>query len=567
MARKGRIDSRLATQVLVLQIVVVALTLAIAFGMFAVFMHQRLRSEYGIRALDIARVLADAPVVRAGVTGIDDEPGPLSPGELAKGPLQAVAMDVQHRTDMLYVVISNDQGLRLAHPDVGLLGKPTSTDASPALAGREEVLLETGTLGRSVAAKVPILAPTSQRVVGEVSVGISTAAVHEQLWSNIRTSAVLIGATLLLGALASFLLARRWRALTLGLRPTEMAEMVRGQSAVLHGIGEGVVAADEDWQTTFVNDEACRLLGIEGDAGRPVADIGLTPRVLAVFRAADATPTLANVDERIVVVSARPVEREGRNLGTVLVVRDRTDVESLTRQLDAVQLMSSALRAQRHEFANRLHLLNGLLHAGHTDEAAQYVEELLGTGPLGSAVPGIEVVRDPFLQAFLAAKAAAAREAGVTLTIGENSWVPGRLTLPVDVTTVLGNLVDNAIDATRGTPGDVKEVEVELLQENSTLFITVADSGPGVAEDFVDDIFVEGTTTKPDSGIPGGRGIGLALSRQLSRGLGGDLRLSSTGDPDARLCGAEFIAQLPGVIAGGDIPEDIPEEAEWTSQN
>jgi two-component system CitB family sensor kinase len=191
--------------------------------------------------------------------------------------------------------------------------------------------------------------------------------------------------------------------------------------------------------------------------------------------------------------------------------------------------MSTALRAQRHEFANRLHLLNGLLHAGHTDEAAQYVEELLGTGPLGSAVPGIEAVRDPFLQAFLAAKAAGAREAGVILTIGENTWVAGRLALPVDVTTVLGNLLDNAIDATRGAPGDVKEVEVELATENSTLFVTVADSGTGVRRLRRTNL-VEGTTTKPDwhTGRPR---ASAGASRQLSRGLGGDLWLSSTGDP------------------------------------
>ena len=165
---------------------------------------------------------------------------------------------------------------------------------------------------------------------------------------------------------------------------------------------------------------------VENEPGGPVEKIGLTPRVLDVFKSAESTPTLATVGDRIVVVSARHVTREGRELGTVLVVRDRTDVESLTRQLDAVQLMSTVLRAQRHEFANRLHLLNGLLHSGHVDEAAQYVEELLGSGPLGSAIPGIEAIRDAFLQAFLAAKSAAAREAGVTLTIGENTWVPGQ---------------------------------------------------------------------------------------------------------------------------------------------
>ena len=162
----------------------------------------------------------------------------------------------------------------------------------------------------------------------------------------------------------------------------------------------------------------------------------------------------------------------------------------------------------------------------------EYLEELLGTGPLGSALPGIDAIRDAYLQAFLAAKAAAAREAGVTLKIAENTWVSGRLVLPVDVTTVVGNLLDNAIDAARLGSNHTKEVEIELLQDGSTLHVIVLDSGDGVAPDFVEDLFTEGRTTKPDSGIPGGRGIGLALSRQISRSLGGDLRLSSPGDTD-----------------------------------
>jgi len=562
MAGSGRVDVRLATQVLVLQLVVVLFTLVVAFGLFAVFSHQTLANEYGIRALDIARVVAAAPAVRADVTGYDESP--LTPSaaltdQLARGPLQTIASQVQKRTDVLFVVITNNQGIRLAHPDRDELGRHVSTDPSEALAGREVVLHQSGTLGRSVRAKVPVLAPDSERVVGEVSVGISTAAVHEQLRRNLRTSAVLGGVALLVGALGSVLLARRWRGLTLGLRPTEMAELVRSQAAVLHGIGEGVLAADTSWKTTFVNDEACRLLEIGNEPGRPVEEIGLTTRVLEVFKAADPTPTLATAGDRIVVVSARAVSREGRELGTVLVVRDRTDVESLTRQLDAVQLMSTVLRAQRHEFANRLHLLNGLLHSGHVDEASQYLEELLGSGPLGSALPGIDTIRDSYLQAFLAAKAAAAREAGVALTVGESTWVSGRLALPVDVTTVLGNLVDNAIDAARIADTSNKQVEAELLQEGSTLHITVADSGAGVVPGFVDDLFTEGTSTKPDSGVPGGRGIGLALSRQISRSLGGDLWLASPGDPAARLRGAEFIARLPGVM--------VEEGAQWPDQS
>jgi two-component system CitB family sensor kinase len=562
MARIRRVDVRLATQVLVLQVAVVTLTLGIAGGMLAFFSHDRLAAQYEDQSLDVARAIAFAPAVRADVTRYDAtplSPSPALTAELADGQLQQLATEVQQRADLLFVVITNDQGIRLSHPNRDELGKHVSTDPSEALAGHEVVDREQGTLGRSVRAKVPVYAPNSSRVVGEVSVGISTAEVHHQLWSDVRKAGLLVGLALIIGIVGSVLLARRWRGLTMGLQPSEMAELIRGQAAVLHGIDEGVLAVDTEWNVTFVNDEASRLLEVGSEPGKPVEEIGLTPRVLDVFRSADSTPTLATVGDRIVVVSARHVARGGRDLGTVLVVRDRTDVESLTRQLDAVQLMSTVLRAQRHEFANRLHLLNGLLQSGHAEEAAQYVEELLGSGPLGSAIPGIDAIRDAFLQAFLAAKSASAREAGVTLTIGENTWVPGRLALPVDVTTVLGNLLDNAIYAARTGANEDKVVEVELLQDDSTLHITVADTGDGVAPEFVEHVFTEGKSTKPDSGIPGGRGIGMALSRQITRALSGDIRLSSPGNPGATLCGAEFIARLPGVM--------VEEEAQWAAQN
>ena len=546
MTGKRRIDLRLATQILLLQLAIVALTLGIAFFLLAVLYHHRLIDEYGHRSLDIARVLASAPAVRADVATYDGDVPPAA--ELESGPLQNIATKVRLATGVLFVVITNDRGIRLSHPNPDELGKPVSTDPSTALSGGEEVVEQTGTLGPSIRAKVPVVALDSTRVIGQISVGMSTSTVYGLLRNEQRAAAITGGPALLAGVVLSGLLARRWREQTLDLQPPEMTELVRTQEAVLHGIGEGVLAVDTEGNTTFVNDEACRLLEIGSATGHPIDQIGLTPRVLDVVRSCDPAPTLATVGERVLVVSARPVSREGRELGTVLVVRDRTDVELLTRQLDAVQLMSTVLRAQRHEFANRLHLLNGLLHTGHTEEASRYLAELLGSGPLGSALPGINAIRDPFLQAFLAAKAAVAREAGATLRIGEGTFAPGWLAHPVDVTTVLGNLLDNAIDAVRTGGNDVKVVDVELLQDNSTLHITVGDSGDGVASEFVDQVFVEGTSTKPQSDIPGGRGIGLALARQIARSLGGDIWLSHPGNPGAELCGAEFIARVPAVM-------------------
>lgn len=548
MSGKRRIDLRLATQILLLQLAVVGLTLGIAFALLAVVYHQRLIGEYGNRSLDIARVLAAAPAVRADVAMYDGEVP--SAGQLASGPLQNIAAKVRAGTGVLFVVFTNDRGIRLSHPTVAELGKPVSTDPSVALSGRVEVLEQTGTLGPSVRAKVPVLALDSDRVIGAVSVGMSTSSVYQLLRDEQRTAALTAGPALVAGVVLSALLARRWRNQTLDLQPTEMTELVRTQEAVLHGIGEGVLATDTHGKITFVNDEASRLLEIGSATGHPVDQIGLTPRVLDVLQSCDPAPTLATVGEHVLVVSARPVSREGRELGTVLIVRDRTDIEALTRQLDAVQLMSTVLRAQRHEFANRLHLLNGLLHRGNSQEATRYLEELLGSGPLGSALPGIDAIRDNYLQALLAAKAAGVREAGVTLRIGENTWVPGRLAFPVDATTVLGNLIDNAIEAARmGGSRSEKVVEVELLQDNSTLHITVADSGEGVPPDFADQIFIEGASTKTQSDQAGGRGIGLTLSRHIARALGGDLVLSRPVNPGEQLCGAEFIARLPGVMA------------------
>ncbi|MGB2719925.1 MAG: ATP-binding protein, partial [Rhodococcus sp. (in: high G+C Gram-positive bacteria)] len=343
----------------------------------------------------------------------------------------------------------------------------------------------------------------------------------------------------------------------LGLEPEELAELVREQEAVLHGIGEGVVAIDPDGVVTVVNDEARTLLSIDGKPGMRIENIGLTPRLLEVIRSPTAEPVLAAVDEVVVIASARKVLRDNRNLGTVLTVRDRTDVETLTRQLDAVQSMSAVLRAQRHEFANRMHLVSGLLHEGHPDRASQYIDEILGVGPRSETVEGIDAVSDAYLRSFLTAKAAHARESSVRMVLGENTWVGGEVAVPVDVTTVLGNLVDNAIDAARLGVRRPAEVEVELVQDGSTLHIVVVDSGDGVDLE-VDQMFVEGVSTKSTAESPGGRGVGLALSRQIARTRGGDVTLADAGGQiteENQRGGAVFIASIPDALLTDEVTQ------------
>ncbi|MFI5658512.1 ATP-binding protein [Streptomyces sp. NPDC051684] len=548
---------RLRTQVLLLQSAVVALALTAAFGAFAYVNDQHVEREYQLRALGVARTVAANPVVRAqaarysvSADGRRRARAEQDVAALAEGPVQALAQAARARTGSLFVVVTDDRGVRLAHPQKSQLGRMVSTDPSRALAGHEVLDHDRAHLGEEIVAKVPVYAPHSRRVVGEANAGVAASHVHDQVVRVLLVGLACLTLALLVGVLASAALARRWRRLTLGLEPEELVGLVQEQEAVLHGIGDGVLALDARERVTVVNDEARRLLAVDGPAGAPVAEWGLPPRVLAVARAArsdggSGEPVVTTAGERVLVVSARRVRRADRDLGTLVTVKDRTDVESLTRQLDAVQAMGSALRAQRHEFGNRLHVVAGLVHGGHLAQAARYLEELTGTGSASVSLPGLDAVDDDYLRTFLRAKAAQAREKGVELVLGEGTWVDSPVTEPVDVTTVLGNLLDNAVHAAGEGGRPARQVEVELMTQDTTLVITVADSGDGVPADRAEAVFEEGFSTKEGGSVPGGRGVGLALVRQIARGRGGEVELVA---PGGDLGGAMFVARLPDVL-------------------
>ncbi|NED60542.1 histidine kinase, partial [Streptomyces sp. SID10244] len=260
--------------------------------------------------------------------------------ELASGPLQAEAVAVQQRTGALFVVIGNQSGVRLAHPEPDEIGKQVSTDPSNALAGNEEVSTDRGTLGESVRAKVPVF--DDGRVVGFVSVGVSTARLAAETRRDTLATILIALAALAVGAAGSALLARRWRRLTLGLEPDELTELVREQGAVLHSMADGVLAVDSTGIVRVVNDTARRLLDLTDPVGRNVDALGLTPRVRSVLDQPIAEPIAATVGDRVVLVSSHTVEADGRDLGMVMSVIDRTDVERLTREVDSIRAMSTA---------------------------------------------------------------------------------------------------------------------------------------------------------------------------------------------------------------------------------
>lgn len=543
---------RVFAQVLTAQVALTTGVMVLATGLFLAPLSSELDDQAMRRALSIAQTTAAGPdLARELVT---TEPA-------AHGPVQAEAERIRTATGALYVVVMDTRGVRWSHTHTDEIGRHVSTDPSRTLAGRQVRQIDTGTLGRSARAKVP-LRDGRGRIVGAVSVGIAYDRVRGRLFGTIPALLRYAGAALAVGVLAAVALSRRLRRRTHGVAFADISALLDEREAMLHGIREGVVAFDRRGRIRLVNDEAARLLGLDARAaGRALDEVlppGRTTDVLA--GRVDGADLLAVSGGRVLVANRMPTQ-DG---GAVVTLRDRTELELLSRELDGTQGLLDALRAQDHEHANQLHTLRGLLELGRYEKAVEFVSEV-ASAQRASAEQIAERVHDPLLSALLVGKAAVAAERGVSLRVSSATLLPDAVVDPRDLVTVLGNLIDNALDATGERRRDKPFVEVELRAEHTTAVLRVSDTGPGVPPELREQIFAEGWSTKAAPPAPGarpyvhpvsfdrGRGIGLALVRRLAERYGGMARVTARAGG-----GAVFTVVLPEALARHDNAPGLP---------
>ncbi|MDN6133232.1 MAG: sensor histidine kinase [Brevibacterium sp.] len=574
MSRPIRSFSR---RVLLSQLTVVVVILALVTGVFAWMGARSVTEVTETKALSTARALAIDPEVRRGATRASVEHA-AHPDPAITAPLLEITDDLRTTSGIVFAVITDDRGIRLTHPNRDNIGHRVSTSPDEALAGRESVTHERGTLGETVRAKVPIRSTADgTTVVGEVSVGIHASVLDADLRREFLVLGSVAVLALAIGVIASLALGRRLRRETLGIGPEEMAEMARDQGAVLRGLDDGVLAFSSSGIPTLTNSTAEELLGIahvdtdaDGSGPGPRADVPeVIRRMMLEAPIHGALRRRVNVGDRILLATAVRVSRDGVSVGGVVTLRDETQVLTMARQLESVTSMARALRTQRHEFANRLHTVLGLVDTDATDEARNYLATILQTGPIAAPVEGIEVISDPYLQALLEAKGTTAAEAGVTLAVTPDSLVLGTVKAPEDVTLILGNLIDNAVRAvvTHAIGSADKDadradevfgrVEVTLLGSGSELHAVVADTGGGVDDEDAESIFDEGVSSADDLDSEHGHGIGLALCRRIARRHSGRIWLLAGHDPE--MGGAGFAVHLPDVLSVDEADtDDIP---------
>src|SRR6476661_7352700 len=500
--RTSRREPSVARQILVLQVLVVVVLVVSALGLAAYDARRTARTTATDRAVAVAHTLADSPALVAAL----DRRNPSTT-------IQPMAERVRRDSGVDFITVMNLDLIRYSHPDPSQIGKHFVGDVGDAPKGGTFTQEYAGTLGPSMRAVVPVR-DTAGKVVALVSVGITI----ERIDRGLRNDVLLIGLAALavvgVGLTSTWLVARRLRRATHGMGEQEITRMYEYYSAVLHAVREGLLLIDDRGRVQLVNDEARRLLGLPEDVlGRPVADLGLPPGLV--------TAALGRTSE--------------------------ADDIYVAGELDVVRGLTESLRSQNHEAANRLHTVVSLIEMGRPDEAVAFAtEELQVAQHLTDRM--VAQVGDPVVAALLLGKSAEAAERGIELTVTGDlpdlaESVPSR-----DLVTVLGNLVDNALDAVTAQPD--RRVTVRLEGDAESVRVVVGDSGPGLTPDQAAHVLERGWTTKASADDLGGRGVGLALVGQVARRHGGEVAIGVSQQG-----GAEFAVTLcPAPVAAGREP-------------
>ena len=544
------VRQRLSTQVVIMMVAILVVTMAAGFAVVQHNLNRQLNEQYEHRALAVAQALASQPSLQQAVQ--DGDPGGVGPNGL----VQALAMAAADATGARFVVITNAAGIRYSHPNPRLIGRPIGypdrepTSSEPFRTGKPWMGIQPGTLGVEATGKAPIF--SHGQLIGEVSVGFLTATVAVQVAKTLGELAAYFLAVLALGVLAALALARRLKRQTFGLELREIAALLQQREAMLHGIREGLLGCDKNERIVLANDFAQQLLELPPDfVGRPLRQF-LPPGRLAdvVTGEVEGSDLMVLHGDRVLVANRMPIRHEGRHhLGWVVTFQDRTESEALKRQLDDAIGLTETLRAQSHEFANRLHTLVGLVELGRYEEAIQFVTDV--SAARAALTERLQAgIKDAKLVALILAKVSLADERDVTLRVMDDSHVKDPIRDVSEVLTVVGNLIDNAIDAAAQAPKP-RWVELTIVAAEHDLLVRVRDSGHGVPHDMREAIFMDGVTTK-SSATGARRGLGLALVRQVVTGRGGMISLGHDG-------GAVFTAVLPKCV-GVDQAAVAPDE-------
>jgi two-component system CitB family sensor kinase len=504
---------RLQSKMILIICTLLFFVISILGGIFEYIGYSTIKEQIGNRALVVAQTVASIPTIRSAFD--EDQPSTK---------IQPITEEIRLKTGAEFIVVGNREGVRYSHPFPERIGQEmVGGDNGPVLEGKSIISEAVGSLGPSLRGKTPIF-NNQGKVIGIVSVGFLMEDINV-ITDNYKNQIILIGFfTLLFGIIGAILIANTVKRAILGLEPQEIAALYEEKRAILESIREGIIAINAKGIVTMVNHAAINLLELKQAktiTGQHIFNILPSSRLLEVIRNGKAEfDQQMWFDENELIVNRIPIyNRQKQVIGAVSSFRNKSEIFKLGQELSQVKRYAEALRAQTHEFSNKLYMISGLIQLESYQEA---IEAISRESDIHQNLVHfiMEEFPDPIIGGLLIGKFNRAQELKVQLEIDrESSFRDVSAELDRDLlVTIIGNIIDNAMDAVlEHSEQPYKMVKVFFTDLGDDLIIECEDNGIGIPDEHSDKLYDLGFSTKKNEG----RGFGLFLVKRAITKLNG----------------------------------------------
>lgn len=491
--------------------VILIIVIEIIGGLSYRQMESALKYQMGKNAMDMAVAIAQMDVVKNNIG---------SPSGHVR--IQQAVETIRLKTHVQFIIVMDMNGKIYSHPLIENIGKKYSEEDNKAVltAGESYTSEGKGSLGPSIKAFVPVYQGGEQ--VGAVCTGVLTGWVRQELYSSARKFVPFLIIGLMLGIAGAVLLSYNIKRTIFGLEPGEIAMLLSEREAIFHSVTEGIIAVDFQGRLTFFNQAAKDMLKLN-DKDKGTALFNHQDSIKEVL---GSGRPIYNREMKIrpgitMLCNYYPLKQMNDKVtGVVVSLRDMTTVKHLAEELTGIKKLTWALRAQNHEFMNKLHTISGLIQLEEYDHAVQYISETVKTRQDMMSIL-TNRIKDPVVAGLMLAKYNKVAESRVTMELDPESvlrHIPED-TSADEIGSILGNLIENALEALIGREDG--KIGVKIFEDEDNLIIEVWDNGPGISESIRDSIYEKGTTTKE-----GPRGFGMSIVKRIVDEAGGTINFS-----------------------------------------
>ncbi|SJZ36211.1 ATP-binding protein [Selenihalanaerobacter shriftii] len=515
-------------KIMVLVILILNLVLLLVGTIIIDHMRDLEINQLKKNAMDIAQSVARIPSI-ANSIGL----------ERNISDIQSIAEKIRKNTQADFVVVMGMDGIRYSHPKKDRLGEHfVGGDELRVLnKGESYISQAVGTLGPSIRAFVPI--KRGDRQVGAVAVGILLKDIEKRIGAISKSIYIALLFGDILGIIGSILLANNVKKSIFGLEPIEIAKLLQEKNAIIDSIKEGIIAIDKDEQITLANREAKSILNYDAELhGSKITKVITStklPRLLVTGEPEFNQEQIIN--DTIILTNRVPIIIEDEVVGAVASFNKKTEVQRLAKELTGVKKFVDALRSQNHEFMNHLHTISGLIQLGEYDSALSVISKVTHAKQEFTTFV-MKRIKLNEIAGLLLGKFDRANELNIDFKIAPNSNLSQASSSNVKerLITIIGNLLENAMDSLDCNNIKNKKVRLGIFEEEESLQVVVRDSGIGIPVELQTKIFNRGFSTKEGDS----QGIGLDLVKRNVDILGGDIELNSEQG-----VGSEFIITIP----------------------